>query len=130
MHCWFTTSPPFLLFLHLYTFILSLSLTHTQEEDKRRKAEVAAHAALNGPRIKAYKYAGPDFEEGPHSTLSEEEFFDALEMAYKTEEDREGTSSKTATDMRAKEKSSLDENAKTPTKSESGTDKASTEHQV
>jgi collagen type IV alpha-3-binding protein len=83
---------------------------------------VAAHAALNGPRIKAYKYAGPDFEEGPHSTLSEEEFFDALEMAFKSEEDREGggggeyDSSKkvTAAEGRVKEASS-EENPKTPT---------------
>ena len=36
--------------------------------------------------MRAYQYAGPDFEEGPHSALNEEEFFDALEMAYKSEE--------------------------------------------
>jgi collagen type IV alpha-3-binding protein len=57
-----------------------------KEVEKRRKAELAAHAALNGPRVRAYQYAGPDFEEGPHSALNEEEFFDALEMAYQTEE--------------------------------------------
>ena len=57
-----------------------------QEIEKRRKAEVAAHAALNGPRVRAYQYAGPDFEEGPHSALNEDEFFDALEMAYQSEE--------------------------------------------
>lgn len=57
-----------------------------KEVEKRRKAELAAHAALNGPRVRAYQYAGPDFEEGPHSALNEEEFFDALEMAYQSEE--------------------------------------------
>lgn len=54
--------------------------------EKRRKAELAAHSALNGPRVRAYQYAGPDFEEGPHSALNEEEFFDALEMAYQSDE--------------------------------------------
>ena len=96
---------------------------------------MAAHAALNGPRIKAYKYAGPDFEEGPHSTLSEEEFFDALEMAFKSEEDREGggggeyDSSKkvTAAEGRVKEASS-EENPKTPTTKPE--DEGTTEQQV
>lgn len=35
-----------------------------QEQERRRKAEVAAHSALNGPRVRAYEYAGPDFEVG------------------------------------------------------------------
>lgn len=33
-----------------------------QEQERRRKAEVAAHSALNGPRVRAYEFAGPDFE--------------------------------------------------------------------
>lgn len=33
-----------------------------QEQERRRKAEVAAHSALNGPRVRAFEYAGPDFE--------------------------------------------------------------------
>ena len=33
-----------------------------QEQERRRKAETAAHNALNGPRVRAYEYAGPDFE--------------------------------------------------------------------
>lgn len=57
-----------------------------KEQEKRVKAEAAAQAAMNGPRVKAYKYAGPDFEEGPHSALKEDEFFDALEMAYQNDE--------------------------------------------
>ena len=36
----------------------------SQEQERRRKAEVAAHSALNGPRVRAYEYAGPDFEVG------------------------------------------------------------------
>lgn len=60
---------------------------------------------MNGPRTRAYQYAGPDFEvtginrvcvsdvipsssfqEGPHSVMNEEEFFDALEIAYHDDE--------------------------------------------
>jgi collagen type IV alpha-3-binding protein len=112
---------------------------YEKEEDKRRRAEVAAHAALNGPRIKAYKYAGPDYEEGPHSTLSEEEFFDALEMAFKSEEDREVEggggggaydSSKVTTAEDRGEKGSSEENQNTPTKPESNRDEGTTEQQV
>ena len=98
---------------------------------------MAAHAALNGPRIRAYKYAGPDFVEGPHTTLSEEEFFDALEMAYKSEEDREGEVSSKRSNVatetpkeRERKEASLDKNSQNPTKSESGQEDVSTEHQV
>ena len=101
---------------------------------------MAAHAALNGPRIKAYKYAGPDYEEGPHSTLSEEEFFDALEMAFKSEEDREVEgggggggaydSSKVTTAEDRGEKGSSEENQNTPAKPESNRDEGTTEQQV
>lgn len=37
-------------------------MLYAQEQERRRKAEVAAHSALNGPRVRAYEYAGPDFE--------------------------------------------------------------------
>ena len=33
-----------------------------QEQERRRKAERAAHSALNGPRVMAYEYSGPDFQ--------------------------------------------------------------------
>lgn len=36
-----------------------------KETERRHKAEVAAHAAMNGPRVRAYEYAGPDFEVSP-----------------------------------------------------------------
>lgn len=39
----------------------SLSLAD-QEQERRRKAERAAHAAMNGPKALAYEYAGPDYE--------------------------------------------------------------------
>ena len=42
--------------------LLSLHTHALQEQDRRRKAEVAAHSALNGPRVRAFEYAGPDFE--------------------------------------------------------------------
>lgn len=57
-----------------------------KEQERRRKAERAAHSAINGPRVSAYEYSGPDMQEGPHSTLNEEEFFDAVEMAYQEDE--------------------------------------------
>ncbi len=37
-----------------------------QEQERRRKAESAAHSALNGPRVRAYEFAGPDFEVCEH----------------------------------------------------------------
>ena len=33
-----------------------------QEQERRSRAESAAQAAMNGPRVEAFKYAGPDFE--------------------------------------------------------------------
>ena len=41
----------------------------SQEQERRRKAEVAAHSALNGPRVRAYEFAGPDFEVRNNSLL-------------------------------------------------------------
>lgn len=42
-----------------------------QEQDRRRKAEVAAHSALNGPRVRAFEYAGPDFEVNKNNYYAE-----------------------------------------------------------
>ncbi|XP_064390808.1 ceramide transfer protein-like [Halichondria panicea] len=67
-----------------------------KEQERRARAESAAGAAMNGPRVEAFKYAGPDFEEGPHSALNEDEFFDALEMAYKDDEIEHTVGSKQA----------------------------------
>merc|ERR1719357_697122 len=46
-------------------------------EDKCRLLEEAAKA----PSSKVMVKAGPDFEEGPHSQIGEDEFFDAVETA-------------------------------------------------
>ena len=35
---------------------------YMQELEHRRKAERAAHAAMNGPKALAFEYAGPDYE--------------------------------------------------------------------
>ncbi len=37
-----------------------------QEQERRARAESAAGAAMNGPRVEAFKYAGPDFEVRGH----------------------------------------------------------------
>ena len=43
----------------------------SQEQERRRKAELAAHSAMNGQRVKAFEFAGPDFEVGTLQTLQE-----------------------------------------------------------
>lgn len=60
---------------------------YEKELEHRRKAERAAHAAMNGTKAYALEYAGPDYEEGPHSVLNDDEFFDALEHLYQNEEE-------------------------------------------
>lgn len=52
----------------------------TEEQNKKFKDEIE--------KLKRLSYPGPDFEEGPHSTLPEDEFFDAVETGLeKIEED-------------------------------------------
>ena len=41
---------------------LSLPPSLSQELEKRRKAERAAHSAINGTRAMAYEYSGPDLQ--------------------------------------------------------------------
>ena len=48
------------------------SLLPGQEQERRRKAERAAHAAMNGPKAVAYEYAGPDYEVGGALACSEQ----------------------------------------------------------
>ena len=51
-----------------------------QEMDKRKRYEEAyKHAAAEKP--KQIVFGGPDFEEGPHSVIKEDEFFDAVDSA-------------------------------------------------
>ncbi|CAH3018152.1 unnamed protein product [Porites evermanni] len=51
-----------------------------KEIEKRKKAEAAVKTAVINARKQAF-IGGPDFEEGPHSVLNEEEFYDAIEVA-------------------------------------------------
>ncbi|EDV95930.1 ceramide transfer protein isoform X1 [Drosophila grimshawi] len=52
----------------------------TDEQNRKFKEEIE--------KLKRLSYPGPDFEEGPHSTLPEDEFFDAVETGLeKIEED-------------------------------------------
>ena len=48
----------------LITLCASVVCCHdyVQELEHRRKAERAAHAAMNGPKALAFEYAGPDYE--------------------------------------------------------------------
>lgn len=60
-----------------------------REIDKRRRSEDQNKKFKDEiEKIKRLSYPGPDFEEGPHSTLPEDEFFDAVETGLdKIEED-------------------------------------------
>ena len=52
------------------SLMLGKFLLCSQEQERRRKAELAAHSAMNGQRVKAFEYAGPDFEVGTHADPS------------------------------------------------------------
>ncbi|EDW17219.1 uncharacterized protein Dmoj_GI16626, isoform A [Drosophila mojavensis] len=60
-----------------------------REIDKRRRADDQNRKLKEEiEKLKRLSYPGPDFEEGPHSTLPEDEFFDAVETGLeKIEED-------------------------------------------
>ncbi|KAH8380211.1 hypothetical protein KR009_009492 [Drosophila setifemur] len=60
-----------------------------REIDKRRRSEDQSKKLKDEiEKMKRLSYPGPDFEEGPHSTLPEDEFFDAVETGLdKIEED-------------------------------------------
>ncbi|XP_068148403.1 ceramide transfer protein [Drosophila tropicalis] len=60
-----------------------------REIDKRRRSEELNKKLKDEmEKMKRLSYPGPDFEEGPHSTLPEDEFFDAVETGLeKIEED-------------------------------------------
>lgn len=51
-----------------------------KEIDKRKRFE-ESYKSLIAERPKAVIMGGPDFEEGPHSRLNEEEFYDAVDAA-------------------------------------------------
>ncbi|XP_045156184.1 ceramide transfer protein-like isoform X1 [Mercenaria mercenaria] len=66
-----------------------------KEVDRRKKYEDAYKTLLeqhNKQQQNASRLAGPDFEEGPHSVIKEDEFFDAIDASLdkleKEEEDK------------------------------------------
>ncbi|XP_058940888.2 ceramide transfer protein-like [Pocillopora verrucosa] len=61
-----------------------------KEIEKRKKAEAAIKSAVVNARKQAF-IGGPDFEEGPHSALNEEEFYDAIETALDRQDEEEAT---------------------------------------
>ena len=54
-----------------------------QQQQQQQQQQAAYTAPPSGARSRVM--TGPDFEEGPHSALTEEEFFDAVELAYDEE---------------------------------------------
>ncbi|CAK9303561.1 unnamed protein product [Gordionus sp. m RMFG-2023] len=50
-----------------------------KEVEKRKKLEELCNQAQNFNLKKTMIFGGPDFEEGPHCAIKEEEFFDAVE---------------------------------------------------
>jgi len=58
---------------------------HLEELVTRQQEAAAAAAAEESPESPAGKrhvmFGGPDYQEGPHSTIGEDEFFDAVESA-------------------------------------------------
>nr|CAG4644029.1 EOG090X07NG [Lepidurus arcticus] len=64
-----------------------------REVEKRKKLEELHHRALAVAQNSSQKVivrVGPDYEEGPHSTIGEEEFYDAVETGLdKLEEEQE-----------------------------------------
>ncbi|KAG1652574.1 Collagen type IV alpha-3-binding protein [Nymphon striatum] len=63
-----------------------------KEVEKRKKLEELYRQAISEARSQQpIVLGGPDHEEGPHSTLNEDEFFDAIDAALdKTEKEEEG----------------------------------------
>ncbi|KAJ8029896.1 Collagen type IV alpha-3-binding protein [Holothuria leucospilota] len=59
-----------------------------REQEKRRKAVEAYKNIVKEMKKKAYE-GGPDFQEGPHSLLNEDQFFDAIETALDINDSQE-----------------------------------------
>lgn len=61
-----------------------------REVDKRKKLEDAYKQAMSEARAQPpVVLGGPDYEEGPHSMMNEEEFFDAIDAALDRNEQQE-----------------------------------------
>ncbi|KXJ11899.1 collagen type IV alpha-3-binding protein [Exaiptasia diaphana] len=67
-----------------------------KEIEKRKKAEASAKDAVANARKQAF-IGGPDFEEGPHCALNEEEFYDAMEIGLDRQEEQDEIESKRRT---------------------------------
>lgn len=52
-----------------------------QAEEKLRRLEAPPGDMVDGAAIRQVSRPGPDYEEGPHSQLGEDEFYDAVETA-------------------------------------------------
>ena len=64
-----------------------------QEVDKRKKIE-DVYKSVMVERHKPIILGGPDYEEGPHSMLNEDEFFDAVDATLdKLDKEEERVSS-------------------------------------
>ncbi len=59
-----------------------------REKDKRKKLEEKLRLVSDEKKNKII-IAGPDFEEGPHSNIKEEQFFDAIDSTLDTLEEEE-----------------------------------------
>jgi collagen type IV alpha-3-binding protein len=59
-----------------------------KEIEKRKKLEEHVKE-MSKDKKKSYIIAGPDFEEGPHSNIKEEQFFDAIDSTLDTLEQEE-----------------------------------------
>jgi len=57
-----------------------------KEQDRRKKVEDQYRVSLNAAKRNAAFVGSPDFEEGPQSGLTEEEFFDAVEAELDRQE--------------------------------------------
>lgn len=55
-----------------------------KEVERRKKAEEHAKELAKGRKQQTVIIAGPDFEEGPHSNIKEEQFFDAIDSTLDT----------------------------------------------
>lgn len=60
-----------------------------REIQKRKKLEENFGQALKEAQEKKAAMGGPDLEEGPHSTLNEDEFYDAVELGLDRLEEEE-----------------------------------------
>jgi collagen type IV alpha-3-binding protein len=64
-----------------------------QEVDKRKKYEEAYKSMATEKREKLHIVGGPDYEEGPHCMITEDEFYDAVDATLdKLEKEEEKVS--------------------------------------